>query len=54
MKKMIAELNYILTVDNSHEEDDEVFEYYQESRSDKFLGTASLVAAVLMLVMSLF
>lgn len=54
MKKFLAELKYLATVDNSHEEDNEAFEYCAEPTSDKLLGIAATVAVMAMLIMSLF
>ena len=54
MNKFLSELKYITTVDNSHEEDNDAFEYYSEPVSDKFLGVAATAAVMAILIMSLF
>ena len=54
MKQFINSIYTLATANNSHEEDNDAFEYQYESASDQFLGRAATVAVVLILIMLLF
>lgn len=54
MKKFISSIYEFMTLDNSHEEDGEPYEYQYESASDRVLGKIALAVIVLILVVSVF
>lgn len=50
MDKIMKDLRYMLTVDNSHEEDSEEFVYSEEPITDKFFGAVSIAVAILFIM----
>lgn len=51
MKKIFNDIYSFLTMDNSHEEDDEEFVYMPESDVDRFMCKAAIGAVVLLMVL---
>lgn len=54
MKQFINSIYTLATANNSHEEDNDAFEYQYESVSDQFLGKLAVLAVVLILVIQVF
>ena len=51
MNNLINEFKYALTVDNSHEEDNDVFEEYTESTSNYIMYVLSVVGIMSLLIL---
>lgn len=54
MKQFLNEIHTILTIDNSHEEDNLPFEYYDEPAANSFLGTLATAGIVFLLAILIF